>query len=171
MTNYLDPDQDDWTVKELLEMSEEEFLEAACEDLTFTANWNGPFQTKEVIHRTLAALRNRASFTDSLLSKPIVERREATESFRRHVQSVIDNTKLRIGKMENSARKYERIWKRIANDLCDELEESDRSWMLDEINLGDYFETTPGMKITLREWVEARREKDPSRVPAWTEAA
>jgi len=158
------------TPETLIQMNDRDFEELACENLYTTAAWQGPFQHPTVIHRTLSALSMRLSFTDSFMDRVADDpeypamKWKAAEKFRAHLVATISNTERRLEFLPHS-RRVERIWKKIVNEILDELEGSEMDWILDEFNLNEYFGETDGLNMSLREWLDVRRVKNPNRVP------
>lgn len=162
------------TPETLIQMNDRDFEELACKNLYDTSSWQGPFQKPQVIDRTLEALNLRLcaieAFMDRVAEDPTypAEKWEATEKFQAHLTAVIANTEKHLDHLarNRSRRSTERAWKRITHELCDNLVGTDAEWLLDDVNLNEYFGTMEGMSMTLREWVAARCEKQPSRAAA-----
>jgi hypothetical protein len=167
MPGYPNTDTE-YSINDLLAMSDERFGAAATANLHATTRWKSPFQQPDIVQRTLHALVEKLWFTDSQIGKKAedptypIEQYERTLSFRRHLLASIDLTERRAS---NGRQKEAQAWRALLHEVCDEIEGDD---VFDEI-LDEFFipfagERDGGPKITLRQWIEIRRIKEPSRV-------
>lgn len=163
------------TVESLLDLEDEEFVDAVTDDLQLAGGAHGPFQDGRVIDRTYAALIERLGFVNETLrhkaEDPKVTPIEygGALKFRRHVLTVLDAVERQMTWQQGVNARYLSKWKNLVNMLCDEIEGDD---IFDEVLDDDDFRIPHGRggggpRLTLREWLEVRRIKDPSRVPAY----
>jgi hypothetical protein len=162
----------DYTVEELVAMSDEDFAEVVTDDLALTGKFSGPFQQPETIHRTMSVLIEHVWYIDSVVRKRAEdpnctpERYEATLRFRRHLLSVVDAIEKRITWMAGKQRREASEWKQLLHEVLDEIVGGPNDHLLDEFEIPFAVE---GM--TLRTWRDIRNVKDPSRIPAVKGAA
>ena len=154
---------DDITVDELEALGESDFYEEVMEDLNFVRAAGSPFKDPRVVDRTHAALVDRLGF----ITESIVRKREigadptAAIRLRRHVISVLYAIEKAIEWRKAGKTRELSAWKDTLNKVLDEIEGDEE---FDDI-LDEY--STPFKGMSLRDWLEVRRVKDPSRIPEW----
>jgi hypothetical protein len=166
----------DYNTRELLAMDDHSFHQAVAEDLVKTSNYQGPFQDRGVIDRTMGALVDWLQITTEKLNDraedptcpPVLY--EKTAKFRRHLLTVIDNTDRRMAWQQGAKEREVRRWKQVLFEVIDAIQEG---WDDDEIlamtvpSWGDGEES-----FDLETWHEIRLAKRPDRKRAErTEAA
>lgn len=160
-----------YSVDELVAMSDDDFQEVLTDDLRFTGRHQSPFQDPAVIRRTLTALIEQLWYIDSVIAQRAedpdcsAETYRKTLAFRRHLLAVLDVTERRAAWLETPNEGRVRAWRRILHEVCDELDGTPQQWILDEFvvpfPMNDPRYKGPGM--SLRTWREIRVQKDPSR--------
>lgn len=160
-----------YTVEQLLAMSDDTFHNAVTRDLKANGRSGSPFQDPQVIDRTYEALLEHLWTTDATMQRQAedpkisAEHFARTRAFRRHILTVADLTDLRIRRRRSSAGESA-AWRKLLNEVLDEIEGGPEDAILDDLSI-----PFPGRRgtdepaLTLREWLETRRIKDPSRMP------
>ena len=169
---------DEYSVIELLEMDDIPFADAVTEDLHFAGAHDSPFQDAAVIRRTIGVLVDKIHFVDATLQKQAddpgvsAERFDKTAGFRRHLIATLDISETRLcwqEKRYSSATREARGWKRVLNEVLDQVEGTALEWILDEFTIPVRDAADTG--IDLRTWIGIRRAKDPQRIPSKDVAA
>lgn len=158
-----------YTVDQLTEMDDEAFNRAVTENLRANGRQKSPFQDPSVAERTYCALLEQLWTTDAVMKRyaedPEIsaEHFARTVSFRHHLLGVMEITERRITWRSRNAGP---AWRALLNDVLDEIEGGPDDALLDEMQIP--FPGRRGTKeesLTLRQWLEVRRVKDPSRIP------
>lgn len=165
----------EYTVAELLAMSDKDFEAAVSEDLRQTSSWRSAFMDPQVIFRTEIALIQTLSRVEEAIHRQAedptysAERYAKSLTFRRMVImciEILDRQVIRNGGSASSVRKGLKFWRQVANELADVIEGTALDRHLDEIEVALAGGSRGDGAMTVRQWVAVRRLKDPSRVPA-----
>lgn len=160
--------QDEYTVDELLAMDDDQFREAATEDLYYTGSWESIFQDRRVIARTHLALMDKLGFANEVLVRkaadPMGDPRtyERAATFCRHLTVVVNILDKQMTWLQGVKAREVSAWKELLNKVLDEIEDDEE---FDDVL--DEFEIPFRTNMTLRSWLQARRAKDPKRIPTW----
>ena len=164
MTNFTDSEEP--TVEELLALGEPDFIDEVTVDLTYTARADSPFQDERLRERTLDALTEHLWQTNARIQKRAEdpactsEQFSSTLGFRKLLLYAIFQTERRIERSAHPNRRSVSLWKDELNTVADAIEGGPADHVLDEIQL-----PFPTGTMTLRDWLDIRRTKEPSRVP------
>jgi len=151
------------TPEQLLALDEADFEDAASEDFYKTTSFRSPFMHPTVIERTWTVLNHALIRVDGDITRRAEDPDVTVEQYRRTVNyraMVIRVLLMLEGHPNWPARvtKDSRHWRSIAHVLAEVIEGGRDDDALDDILAVD------GMSV--RAWLERRRIKDPSRVPA-----
>jgi hypothetical protein len=160
-----------YTVEELVAMSDDDFQEVVTDDLRFTGRHYSPFQDPAVIRRTLTSLIEQLWYIDGVIAQRAEDPACSTETyrktlaFRRHLLAVLDVTERRASWLETPDEGRLKAWRRLLHEVCDEIDGTPQQWILDDlvIPFPMHDPQYKGAGMTLRAWREIRIQKDPKR--------
>lgn len=180
MTSDINPiEDDDYTVGELLAMGEEEFRQAVTEDMHYTRRFNGPFQDREVIARTMHALIDSLHWVNSQIDDRIedpncpAEVLQKTRRYRSHLLSTIDMTERRMGWMQGTKERTLRKWRAVLDEVVTGILAGHDDDEILAIQIPSFRDADgdESERYSLETWHEIRRAKDPARYERMLEAA
>lgn len=162
------------TIEALLAMDEFTFRRTVTDDMHLVRQFNGPFQAREVIQRTLLALIDSLWHTNYLIEERAedpncsAELYGKTVKYRKHLLSLIDITDRRCAFFQGVNARKEREWKAVLHQVVDAILAGKDDDEILEIRIPGFGE---GGGLTLETWHEIRRAKDPRRIEVAKEAA
>lgn len=180
MTNDVSPtEDDDYTVEELLDMTEDEFRQAVTEDMHYTRRFTGPFQDPQVIARTLHALIDSLHWVNMQIEDRMEdpscppEVLQKTLRYRSHLLSTIDMTERRMGWIRGTKEATLRKWRAVLDEVVTGIlaGRDDDEILATKI---PSFRSVDGEEVesySIEVWHEIRRAKHPGRYARMLEAA
>lgn len=175
MSDHTNPTTEIPTIEALLAMDDFTFRRTVTDDMHLVRQFNGPFQSREVIQRTLLALIDSLWQTNNLLEDRAedpncsAELFAKTKKYRAHLLSVIDITERRSEFYQGPKERELRRWRAVLHEVIDGIMSGkDDSEILD-IKIPPFRDAE--VRHNLETWWEIRRAKDPRRVEAMKAAA